>query len=156
MTIKILALHDDLLLPEFELKAQTEGSAGMDVRAMFSTEETLEERKEDTITLYPGECYDFPLGFATEFDPNTAVLVLARSGLGSRGLNPRNLIPLVDSDYRGELVFKTQNTGDEILVIHHGDRIGQLLHIPIVHPAVELVEELSETDRGAGGWGSTG
>lgn len=105
----------------------------------------------------PGEIAVLDTGLAFELPTDLAMLVLPRSGLATKKqLRPANTPGLLDSDYRGELKIALENFGNEVRHIRHGDRIAQILFVPIVRPAFELVEELTPTDRGEGGFGSTG
>jgi dUTP pyrophosphatase len=92
-----------------------------------------------------------------ELPKNCAGLIYARSGLAcKRGLAPANKVGVIDSDYRGEFIVALHNHGKTLQTIAHGERIAQLIITPVLTPAYEEVEDLTETDRGSGGFGSTG
>lgn len=112
---------------------------------------------EEEITVQPGETVWIPTGVAMEIPTGYAGLVYARSGLACKqGLAPANKVGVIDSDYRGEFVVVLYNHGTEARTIHHGDRIAQLVITPVFTPGFTEVEELSDTQRGIGGFGSTG
>lgn len=126
---------------------QTEGAAGYDLRACV----------EAPVTLEPGEGYSFPTGLAGEIPQGLVGLVFCRSGLGVKhGVSLPNCVGVIDSDYRGELIVPLRNFGDTAYTIQPGERIAQLVLAPVFLPPVAEVEELSETQRGTGGFGSTG
>jgi len=126
----------------------TPGSAGLDLRACL----------EAPITLHPGETVLIPTGMAIHLnDPGMAAMILPRSGLGHKhGIVLGNLVGLIDSDYQGELMVSTWNRGKEAFVINPLDRIAQLVVVPVLQVQFNLVEEFASSDRGAGGFGSTG
>ena len=134
--------------PEAQLpQRQTEGAAGYDLRACV----------EAPVTLEPGEGYSFPTGLAGEIPQGLVGLVFCRSGLGVKhGVSLPNCVGVIDSDYRGELIVPLRNFGDKAYTIQPGERIAQLVLVPVFLPPVAEVEELSETQRGTGGFGSTG
>lgn len=134
--------------PEAQLpQRQTEGAAGYDLRACV----------EAPVTLEPGEGYSFPTGLAGEIPQGLVGLVFCRSGLGVKhGVSLPNCVGVIDSDYRGELIVPLRNFGDKAYTIQPGERIAQLVLAPVFLPPVAEVEELSETQRGTGGFGSTG
>ena len=112
---------------------------------------------EESVTIQPGETVFIPTGIALEVPKGCAGLVYARSSLGAkRGLAPANKVGVVDSDYRGEIKVVLLNHGKQAQTIAHGDRVAQFLITPVLTPAYEEVAELSDTSRGAGGFGSTG
>ena len=112
---------------------------------------------ETPLTIEPGETVPVPTGIALEVPQGCAGLVYARSGLAcKRGLAPANKVGVVDSDYRGEILVMLHNHGKVPQTIEHGDRIAQLLITPVLTPAYCQVSELTDTDRGIGGFGSTG
>ena len=89
-------------------------------------------------------------------DKNTVGLIYARSGIATKfGIAPANCVGVIDWDYRGELIVALHNSSENDFVINHGERIAQLVLAPVFTPEVEVVDELSDTDRGAGGFGST-
>ena len=126
----------------------TPGSAAMDLCACL----------EGDVTLKAGARQVLPTGVAIALPgPDYVALICARSGLASRhGITMANGVGVIDSDYRGELRVALFNESDTDYTIHDGDRIAQLMVLPVVQPALEFVEELDETERGAGGFGSTG
>ena len=126
----------------------TEGSAGMDLCACI---------EEDRI-IAPRQLVKIPTGIAIALPgPEYVALVYARSGLGIKhGVSLSNGVGVIDSDYRGEIMVGLTNLSDKLYTIHPGDRIAQLVVTPVVLPELERVEELDETGRGTGGFGSTG
>ena len=144
-----LKLLDSRLGKEFPLPAYaTDGSAGMDLRACLST----------PLTLAPGATALIPTGLALHLgDRGYAAVVLPRSGLGHKhGIVLGNLVGLIDSDYQGELLVSCWNRGRASFVVEPGERIAQLVVVPIVHAEFDLVSEFAESTRGAGGFGHTG
>jgi dUTP pyrophosphatase len=137
-------LGNDFPLPAYA----TSGSAGLDLRAML---------KEDT-TLEPGQTLLIPTGLSIFIaDPGLAALVLPRSGLGHKhGIVLGNLVGLIDSDYQGELMVSCWNRGQTTFTITVGERIAQLMLVPVVQAHFELVTEFEETQRGSGGFGHSG
>lgn len=126
---------------------QTEGSAGYDLCACV----------EKSVTLLPGQGFTFPTGFAVEIPQGLVGLVFCRSGLGVKhGVSLPNCVGVIDSDYRGELIVPLKNFGDQAYTIQPGERIAQLVLMPVCLLPVVEVEELSQTQRGTGGFGSTG
>lgn len=125
----------------------TPGAAGYDMCACL----------EVPVTIYPGETVMIPTGIAMEIPLGVAGLIFPRSGMASkRGLAPANKVAVIDPDYRGEIFIALLNHGKVHQVIQPGDRIAQMLFIPYFAPELEEVEVLSDTQRGAGGFGSTG
>ena len=126
----------------------TEGSAGMDLRACI----------DHTITLKPGTTELIPTGIAIHInDPGLAATILPRSGLGHKhGIVLGNLVGLIDSDYQGQLFVSCWNRGSDSFTIEPGDRIAQLVFVPVVQADFEVVDEFDESDRGAGGFGHSG
>lgn len=144
-----LKILDDRLGGEFPLPAYaTEGSAGMDLRAML----------EEGLTIEPGETHLIPTGMAIHIgDPGLAAVILPRSGLGHKhGIVLGNLVGLIDSDYQGQLFVSCWNRGDTRFEIAVGERIAQLVLLPVVHARLHLVEEFDESERGQGGFGHSG
>lgn len=127
----------------------TPGSAGVDLRAMFDDEE---------ITIKAGETILIPTGIAVGMQTtDIAATILPRSGLGHKhGIVLGNLVGLIDSDYRGQLQVSVWNRSDTDFVVKRGERIAQLVFLPVIQPLFEVVETLSETQRGEGGFGSSG
>lgn len=126
----------------------TEGSAGMDLRAALD---------EDT-KIKPGETLLVPTGIAIYIeDPGKAAMILPRSGLGHKhGIVLGNLVGLIDSDYQGQLFVSCWNRGDEPFTIAVGERIAQMVIVPVIQAGFEVVDDFTQTDRGAGGFGHSG
>ena len=126
----------------------TDGSAGVDLRACLET----------PLTLSPGECELIHTGIAIHIeDPGLAAVILPRSGLGHKhGIVLGNLVGLIDSDYQGELLISCWNRGSKPFRIEPGERIAQLVVVPVVQADFEVVESFAESARGAGGFGHTG
>jgi len=144
-----IKLIDPRLGHEFPLPAHaTDGSAGMDLSACL----------DQTVTLAPGEALLIPAGFAIHIaDPGLAAVILPRSGLGhKKGIVLGNLVGLIDSDYQGQIFVSCWNRGQEAVTITPGDRIAQLVFVPVVQADFEIVESFAESQRGAGGFGHTG
>ena len=113
---------------------------------------------DESITIPAGGRAVIPTGIAIALpSPQYVALVFARSGLGIKhGVAPANCVGVIDSDYRGEVMVGLQNSGKEDYTVSPGDRIAQLMITPVVQAQLRLVDELDETERGAGGFGSTG
>ena len=112
---------------------------------------------ESRVTIAPGETAFVPTGIALEVPKGCAGLIYARSGMAcKRGLAPANKVGVVDSDYRGEILVALHNHGAASQTIENGERIAQFLITPVLMPAYEAAEELSDTQRSSGGFGSTG
>ena len=112
---------------------------------------------ESAVTLQPGASAFIPTGIALEVPKGCAGLIYARSGMAcKRGLAPANKVGVVDSDYRGEITVVLHNHGAAAQTIENGERIAQFIITPVLTPAYELVQELSDTERNTGGFGSTG
>ena len=112
---------------------------------------------EAQICIEPGATAFVPTGIAMEVPVGCAGLIYARSGLAcKRGLAPANKVGVIDSDYRGEIMVALHNHGDSPQTIEHGERIAQMVITPVLTPAYEVVTDLDETERGIGGFGSTG
>ena len=128
----------------------TEGSAAVDLRAALD--------EDQTVTILPGERYTFPTGISLAPERTDVVAVIAaRSGLGVKhGIVPANGIGVIDSDYRGEIHVCLRNNGQEPFTVARGDRIAQLMFLPVLAASFIETEELDETARGTGGFGSTG
>jgi dUTP pyrophosphatase len=144
-----IKLIDPRLGKEFPLPAHaTPGSAGMDLCACL----------EAPATLQPGETLLIPAGFAIHLeDPGLAAVILPRSGLGHKqGIVLGNLVGLIDSDYQGQLFISCWNRGTKSVHINPGDRIAQLVFVPVVQANFEVVQSFEESRRGAGGFGHTG
>lgn len=126
----------------------TAGSAGMDLAACI----------DEAVTIAPRQLVKIPTGIAIALPgPEYAALIFARSGLGVKhGIALSNGVGVIDSDYRGEIMVGLTNLSDVPYTIHPGDRVAQLVVTPVALPELERVEELDDTGRGAGGFGSTG
>ena len=112
---------------------------------------------EKAVTIAPGETVFVPTGIALEVPLGCAGLIYARSGMAcKRGLAPANKVGVVDSDYRGEIIVALHNHGNVPQTVEHGERVAQFVITPVLTPAYEMVEELSDTARNQGGFGSTG
>lgn len=112
---------------------------------------------EEELVIQPGKTAFVPTGIAMEVPVGCAGLIYARSGLAcKRGLAPANKVGVVDSDYRGEIMVALHNHGLEVQTVAHGERVAQMIITPVITPAYEVAEELSDTGRGQGGFGSTG
>lgn len=144
MRIKVKKLKENAIIPEYK----TEFSAAADLYACI----------DGPLTVQPGQRAGIPLGFAIDYEDNGVVAVIcARSGLASKhGMALSNGIGVVDPDYRGELTVAMINLSDKEYTVNPGDRIAQLMFLPIVRGVFEESDELSETKRGEGGFGSTG
>lgn len=148
MTIDIdLKILDPRVSDQLPLYA-TPGAAGLDLRACL----------EEPLTLNPGETRLVPTGFAIHIaDPGYAAMILPRSGLGHRnGIVLGNLVGLIDSDYQGELMISVWNRGQEAFTIEPFERIAQMVIVPVVQARFRLVEVFVQSERGSGGFGSTG
>lgn len=142
-TIRIKRLKENAIIPTY---GSTE-AAGADLYACIS----------EPITVQPGEVAWVGTGIALEVPKGCAGLVYARSGMAcKRGLAPANKVGVVDGDYRGEITVVLLNHGNEPQTIMPGERIAQFVITPVLTPEYEEVTELGETDRGIGGFGSTG
>lgn len=126
----------------------TPGSAGLDLRAML---------KEETV-LEPGQTVLIPTGLSIYVgDPGLAALILPRSGLGHKhGIVLGNLVGLIDSDYQGQLMVSVWNRGQQSFTIEPGERIAQMVFVPVVQAEFNLVEDFDTTERGEGGFGHSG
>ena len=141
--IKVKKLREGAHLPTYG----TEFSAGADLYACL----------EEPVTIAPGETKKIPTGLSMEIPIGCAGLIYARSSLGTKqGLAPANKVGVVDSDYRGEFMIFLHNHGSQTQTVSHGDRVAQLLVTPVFTPGFEEADELTDTARGAGGFGSTG
>ena len=142
-TIRVKKLNVNAMLPTYG----SAEAAGADLYACL----------EAPVTIAPGETAWIGTGIALEVPRGCAGLIYARSSLGvKRGLAPANKVGVVDSDYRGEICVVLLNHGKEPQTLEHGERIAQFVITPVLTPAYEEVAELTDTDRGQGGFGSTG
>src|SRR5277367_5874834 len=144
-----LRILDPRIGQEFPLPQHaTPGSAGMDLRACIDA----------PLILLPGSAELIPTGVSIYIaDPALAAMLLPRSGLGHKsGIVLGNLVGLIDSDYQGPLMVSMWNRGSAPFTVNPGDRIAQMVIVPVVHVDFEVVEEFTSTARGAGGFGSSG
>lgn len=137
-------IGNQIAFPEYA----TDGSAGLDLRACL----------EQPLTLEPGQTELLKTGLSIHIgDPSLAAMILPRSGLGHKhGIVLGNLVGLIDSDYQGELMVSCWNRGQTPFTIEVGERIAQLVLVPVVQAQFEVVSEFDASDRGEGGFGSTG
>ena len=143
MKIEIKKLRENAVIPRYG----TSYSAGADLYAAL----------ESTVAIAPNETRMIPTGLAVAIPEGYAALIYARSGLASKaGLAPANKVGVVDADYRGEVMVALHNHSTEVRYVECGDRIAQLVIAPVYQADFCEVEELSETARGDGGFGSTG
>ena len=142
-SIRVKKLHPNAKLPTYG----SPEAAGADLYACL----------EEPVTIAPGEVFWVPTGVALEVPKGCAGLVYARSSLGTkRGLAPANKVGVIDSDYRGEVKVVLLNHSNVPQSVAPGERIAQLVITPVLTPAYEEVEDLTDTTRGTGGFGSTG
>lgn len=149
MQVIQLKILDQRLGTEFPLPDYaTEGSAGVDLRACVAGPEIIN----------PGETKLIPTGMAIHIgDPSLAAVLLPRSGLGHKhGIVLGNLVGLIDSDYQGQVFVSCWNRGSEPFTIQPGERIAQMVLVPVVQAHFEVVEEFEESSRGSGGFGHSG
>lgn len=138
-----MKLNENAILPTYG----SAEAAGADLYACL----------ESPVTVAPGENAWIPTGLAMEIPKGCAGLIYARSGLAcKKGLAPANKVGVIDSDYRGPVTVVLHNHGTVAQTVTHGERIAQMVITPVLTPAYEAVEDLSDTDRGQGGFGSTG
>ena len=146
LQVKILnpRIGNEIPMPEYA----TSGSAGLDLRACI----------DSAITIAPGETHLIPTGLAIYIeDPGLAGLILPRSGLGHKhGIVLGNLVGLIDSDYQGELMISCWNRGQKEFTLEPGERLAQYVLVPVIQAAFEIVDDFTETERGAGGFGHSG
>jgi len=149
MKVKLKLLDDrlgnDIALPDYA----TDGSAGLDLRACLEA---------DSLTIQAGETHLIPTGMAIHIDdPGMAAVILPRSGLGHKhGIVLGNLVGLIDSDYQGQLFVSCWNRGQDSFTINVGDRIAQLVFVPVVQASFEIVADFDSSVRAEGGFGHTG
>ena len=144
INLKILDPRMKELLPAYG----TPGSAGLDLRACIDA----------PLTIEPGQTVLVPTGLAIHIgDPGYAAMILPRSGLGHKnGIVLGNLVGLIDSDYQGQLMVSTWNRGHTTFTLQPMDRLAQLVIVPVLQVGFNVVEEFASSERGAGGFGSTG
>lgn len=144
LDVKILDPRIGDLLPAYG----TAGSAGLDLRAAL----------KEALTIVPGSTHLIPTGLAIHIaDPAYAAMILPRSGLGHKhGIVLGNLVGLIDSDYQGELMISTWNRGQTEFVMQPMERLAQLVIVPVLQVELNVVEDFDASDRGTGGFGSTG
>lgn len=143
MEVKVKKLHPNAQLPVYG----SVEAAGADLHACLDA----------PVTIAPGETAWIPTGIALEVPKGCAGLVYARSSMGvKRGLAPANKVGVIDSDYRGEIRVVLLNHGKETQTVEPGERVAQFIITPVLTPAYVETEELTDTDRGVGGFGSTG
>ena len=146
LQVKILdkKIGTEIPMPEYA----TNGSAGIDLRACI----------DEPIELTPGQTVLITTGLSIFIeDPGLAATILPRSGLGHKhGIVLGNLVGLIDSDYQGELMVSCWNRGDTTFTVEPGERIAQLVVLPVVQVEFQIVDEFKESARGVGGFGSTG
>ena len=142
--IKILDPRMQDLLPAYA----TPGSAGLDLRAYIDA----------PITIEPGQTMLIPTGLAIHLgDPGYAAMILPRSGMGHKnGIVLGNLVGLIDSDYQGQLMVSTWNRGQNAFTLNPMERLAQLIIVPVLQVGFNVVEEFGDSERGVGGFGSTG
>ena len=141
--VRVKKLHPNAVLPTYG----SQEAAGADLYACL----------EETVTIQPGETAWIPTGIALEVPKGCAGLVFARSSLGAkRGLAPANKVGVIDSDYRGEIRVVLLNHSKEAQTVENGERVAQFVITPVLTPVYEEAEELTDTSRGTGGFGSTG
>lgn len=144
-----LKILDSRIGNQFPMPAyETGGSAGLDLRACLDA----------PLEVKPGETHLIPSGIAIHIsDQQLAAVILPRSGLGHKhGIVLGNLVGLIDSDYQGQIFISCWNRGAESYTIEPGDRIAQLVVVPVVHATFDVVDEFSESERSDGGFGHTG
>ncbi|MBE6986683.1 MAG: dUTP diphosphatase [Ruminococcaceae bacterium] len=141
--IRVKKLHPEAILPTYG----TEEAAGADLYACL----------EESVTIQPGHSAFIPTGLALEVPKGCAGLIYARSGMAcKRGLAPANKVGVIDSDYRGEIRVVLLNHSGQAQTVQPGERIAQMIITPVLMPAYTETEDLTDTDRGTGGFGSTG
>ena len=141
--ISVKRLRENAILPTYG----SQEAAGADLYACL----------EAPVSIEPGDSAFIPTGLAMQIPAGFAGLIYARSGLAcKRGLAPANKVGVVDSDYRGEFMVVLHNHSKETQTVCHGERIAQLVVTPVLTPAFQEVDELNDTQRSAGGFGSTG
>jgi len=146
LQVKILdsRIGDQFPLPSYA----TQGSAGLDLRACL----------DESLVINPGDTHLIPTGMAIHIaDPSLCAMILPRSGLGHKhGIVLGNLVGLIDSDYQGQLFVSLWNRGDTTFTMEPGERMAQLVLVPVVQASFDIVDEFDSSDRGEGGFGSSG
>lgn len=141
----------DKITPDM-LQPKTPGSAGIDLMAV-----NLQSVINGSSYIYPDQCVKIGTGIAIHLgDHGYAAIILPRSGLGHRGLVLGNTIGLIDSDYQGEIILSVWNRSCDPIKINSMDRIAQLIIVPVIQPQFNFVDSFVDTERGDGGFGSTG
>ena len=141
--VRVKKVHPNAIIPTYG----SAEAAGADLYACV----------EEPVEIHPGRTVFIPTGLAMEIPKGCAGLIYARSSMGTkRGLAPANKVGVIDSDYRGQVMVALHNHGREVQTISYGERIAQLLSTPVYTPGFQEVEELDDTQRGSGGFGSTG
>lgn len=149
-TLKIKKLHDAAIIPTLG----SEYAAGYDLYAYLNDEYSTNNRR---VTIKPHTTVKLGTGISLAVPQGYFAAIFARSGLATKqGLRPANCVGVVDCDYRGEVIVALHNDSDESRIVTHGDRIAQLVLLPYQHMSIKEVNELDETARGDGGFGSTG
>ena len=138
----------DARMKDFLPAYATPGSAGLDLRACI----------DEAITIEPGQTVLVPTGLAIHVgDPGYAAMILPRSGMGHKyGIVLGNLVGLIDSDYQGQLMVSTWNRGQNAFTLNPMERLAQLIIVPVLQVGFNIVDEFDSSERGAGGFGSTG
>ncbi len=143
MKVNVKKLRDNAVLPTYG----SESAAGADLYAAI----------DENLAIAPGETVKVPTGIAAEIPEGYAGFIYARSGLATKkGLAPANKVGVVDSDYRGEIIVALHNHSKETQVVERGERVAQFVIAPYLKVEYEFADDLSETERGEGGFGSTG
>ena len=144
INLSVKRLSPKAVIPQYA----TPGSAGMDLHACI----------DQPLTIAPGQRVKVPTGLAIALPtPGHAAFLFPRSGLGVKsGITLPNCVGVVDSDYRGEVIVGLVNLSDEPYTVQPGDRVAQMVILPVTHANIHVVDELDDTQRGAGGFGSTG
>lgn len=142
--VNVLKLNSDAIIPTYA----SPFSAGADLYALIP-EKTLEIKSGETVLVHTGIALEIPEGYVG--------MIFARSGIATkRGLAPANKVGVIDSDYRGELMISLHNHSDKTQVVENGERVSQLVIMPYLKAEFTLSQSLDETERGTGGFGSTG
>ena len=146
--VKVLDARLAERFEELQPRYATPGSAGLDLRACL----------DKALLLEPGQTTLIPTGLSIHIgDPGLAAMILPRSGLGHKhGIVLGNLVGLIDSDYQGQLMVSTWNRGQAAFTLNPMERLAQLVIVPVLQVGFNVVEEFDASDRGAGGFGSTG